>query len=150
MKKLKLAGIYILIIAVIIFGFYKLALAFSPSSYPNAEIYDLDFSQKEVLSAIEKVKKNENKLTPVKDFFDSDSSDNFNHIYFNLGKNTILTFTRQINKNKTEFGFVSIRSYSSEWKQINEDFSYIPNIKIKKKFEQDILKKVKFQLNKKK
>ena len=133
-----------------IFGFYKLALAFSPSSYPNAEIYDLDFSQKEVLSAIEKVKKNENKLTPVKDFFDSDSSDNFNHIYLNLGKNTILTFTRQINKNKTEFGFVSIRSYSSEWKQINEDFSYIPNIKIKKKFEQDILKKVKFQLNKKK
>lgn len=133
----------------LLFCFYKLASAFAPGSYPYAECYELNYPENKVIEAAEIVKKQNNYIAYGKFWEDNDTSDHWHHIYFNFHDSMLLTWTRPNGKNITTFAFVSMQDENSEWKDINNDFGYFENRKLKKKLEKEILDKIKIELEKK-
>ena len=60
----------------------------------------------------------------------------------------LLTWTRPNGKNNTTFAFVRIQDSNSEWNDLNSTFGYFENRKIKKALEEEILTKMKIELEK--
>lgn len=131
-----------------LFLFYKLGNAFAPGSYPYAEYYEFNYSEQKVIEAIEIVKKENITLKVGKGWEDTNSTDYWNHIYFNFHNQMLLTWLRSNGENKTTFAFVSIQDENSKWKLINDDLGFFENRKIKKEFEKEIVEKIKKQLMK--
>ncbi len=147
----------LIIIAIILTGLffsYKLAYIFAPGSYPYAEYYELNYTEDEVIKAINKLKDAESKLLVPKvtiqgngewDLVDGKAkeTDNWYIVYFyNKEKNEILfTWTRPAGQKTTTFAFVSINKGLDlgHWKDINDDFGFFENRKVKKHFEETIL-----------
>ncbi|MGH2665946.1 hypothetical protein [Flavobacterium sp.] len=132
-----------------LFCFYKLGSAFAPGSYANAESYELNYPEKKVIEAAEKVRKDNIYLHVGEGWEDKDSTDYWHHIYFNFHNRMLLTWTRPSGKNNTTFAFVRIQDSNSEWKDLNSAFGYFENRKIKKALEEEILAKMKIELEKK-
>lgn len=137
------------------------ACNFAPGSYPYAETYELNYSEEEVKTAINKFKQEHSEYIVPKvtidgkatwDLIDEQSKDP-NHwyivyFYYPEEKQIILTWTRPSEKGKTAFAFVSINEGLTlgNWKEINKDFSRSENKEEKKKFEERILNKIKEKL----
>ena len=134
---------------------------FAPGSYPYAETYELDSSEEEVKSAINKFKQEHPEyIVPKVTISNQDSCDlsdgqskepgywYFVYFYYPQENQIICTWTRPNGKNKTTFAFVSINDGLNlgNWKDINKDFSYSENKIEKKKFEERILNKIKERL----
>jgi len=131
-------------------------------SYPYAETYELNYSEEEVKTAINKFKQEHSEYIVPKvtidgkaacDLIDEQSKEP-NHwyivyFYYPQENQIILTWTRPTEKGKTTFAFVSINEGLTlgNWKEINKDFSSLENKDMKKKFEERILDKVKGNLN---
>lgn len=133
-------------------------------SYPYAETYELNYSEEEVKTAINKFKHENSEYMVPKvtvdgkatwDLIDEQSKepDHWYIVYFYYPKENkiILTWTRPAEKGKTTFAFVSINEglILGNWKEINKDFSRSENKEEMKKFEERILNKIKEQLNNK-
>ena len=70
--------------------------------------------------------------------------------FYDKKKNEIMfTWTRPAGQSKTTFAFVSINKGLDlgHWEYINDDFGFFENRKIKKDFEETILKKIKENLD---
>ncbi len=136
-----------------IYGVIKFAIAFSPGSYPYAEIYTLNFPENSVQNAIKNVKIKNSKLLVADSTFTDDTIRKVHwiHNYYNLNNRTIHTWTRAENDSVTYLAFVSVSDSISKfnWENINKDFSKYENDKLKKEFEINILYKIKQELNKK-
>jgi hypothetical protein len=127
----------------------------APGSYPNAEIYELKINETELISAIERFKKNNPdycvpEQTQLKDGKSDDKNDHWYHIYFYYkDKNWIIyTWVRQTNKDITSFAFVSVNEglILGHWKVINKDYSSKENKLQKELFEKRILNEIKKQI----
>jgi hypothetical protein len=134
---------------------------FAPGSYPYAETYELNYSEEEVKTAINKFKQEHSEYIVPKvtvdgvaswDLIDEQSKEP-NHwygvyFYYKNENKIIYTWTRSAEKGKTTFAFVSINNglILGNWKRINKDFSRSENEKEKKKFEERILNKIKARL----
>ncbi|NVO09210.1 MAG: hypothetical protein HXX16_04535 [Bacteroidales bacterium] len=128
---------------------------FSSGSYPNAEIYEFKINESEIISIIERFKKNNPdycvpEQTQLKDGKSDDRNDHWYHIYFYYkDKNWIIyTWVRQTSKDMTSFAFVSINEGLNlgNWKDINKDYSSKENKLQKELFEQRILNEIKKQI----
>lgn len=131
-----------------VFLFYKLGSLFSPGSYASAEQYELNYPEKRVIEAAEKVREQNTYLHIGKGWEDTDTTDYWHHIYFNFHNRMLLTWTRPNGKNSTSFAFVSIQDKNSEWKDLNNDFGFFENTDIKEALETEILAKMKIELEK--
>ena len=129
-----------------LFFFYKLGSAFAPGSYPYAEHYELNYPEEKVIEAAENVRKENIYLHIGKGWEDKDTTDHWHHIYFNFHNKMLLTWTRTNGKNSTTFAFVRMQDDNAEWKNLNNDFGYFENRKIKKALEEEILAKIKIKL----
>jgi hypothetical protein len=135
-------------------GLYFIYWFFAPGSYAYAEIYKLNYSETEVISAINKLKTDHPELIVPIDIQDGrkDSTDHWYHTYFYYkDKNEIIyCWTRPSNKMSTDFAFVGINAGLAlgHWKDINHDFGFFENRNIKKEFETRIFQELKKQLNK--
>lgn len=134
----------------------------SAGSYPYAERYELDYSEEEVKSAIERLKKEHLEFNPptvtinnqgvhhLSDEKFGDPNPHWHSFYFYLKKENeiLLTWTRTKSKNKTTFAFVSINKGLNigNWELINDSFSRSENKEHLKRFEERILSKVKYYL----
>ncbi len=154
----------ILIFAIVLGGLfflYKLAVMFAPESYPYAEHYELNYPEDEVIEAVIKLKASNKELIVPKvtiqgggqwDLSDGKEkeTDYWHKFYFyNKDENEIIfTWTRPAGQNTTTFAFVSINKGLDlgHWNDINNDFGFFENRKIKKHFEETILKKIKENL----
>lgn len=132
-----------------LFCFYKLGSAFAPGSYPYAEHYELNYPEKSVIEAAEIVREQNVYLHIGEGWEDKDTTDHWHHIYFNFHNRMLLTWTRPNGKNSTTFAFVRMQDENSEWKNINNDFGYFENRKLKKVLEEEILARIKIELEKK-
>jgi hypothetical protein len=134
---------------------------FAPGSYPYAETYELNYSEEEVKTAINKFKQEHSEYIVPKvtidgkatwDLIDEQSIEpNYWYIvyfYYPKENQIILTWTRPAEKGKTTFAFVSINKGLTlgNWKEINKDFSRLENKEEKKRFEERILSKIKARL----
>ena len=134
-------------------GFYFLSRLFAPGSYAYAETYELNFSETEVINAINKLKTDNPELIVPICLKDGrhDTTDHWFHTYFYYkDKNEIIyCWTRPTNKTKTTFAFVSVNTglELGHWKTVNHDFGIFENKQIKKEFETRILQKLKSELN---
>jgi hypothetical protein len=155
----------LIIIATVLTGLffiYKLADIFAPGSYPYAEHYELNYPEDKVIEAIIKLKTSDSKLLVPKvtiqgggqldlnDGKEKETDHWYKFYFYNKEKNEILfTWTRPAGKNTTTFAFVSINEGLDigHWKNINDDFGFFENKKIKKHFEETILEKIKGNLN---
>ena len=155
----------LIIIATVLTGLffiYKLADIFAPGSYPYAEHYELNYPEDKVIEAIIKLKTSDSKLLVPKvtiqgggqldlnDGKEKETDHWYKFYFYNKEKNEILfTWTRPAGKNTTTFAFVSINEGLDigHWKNINDDFVFFENKKIKKHFEETILEKIKGNLN---
>lgn len=135
----------------------------APGSYPFAEHYQLDYPEEEVIEAIKTLKDSDpdlnvpgvtiqgNRLYLLNDGKDGETDYWYHFYFYNKKKNQILsTWTRSAGANTTTFAFVSINNGLDlgHWKNINDDFAFFENRKIKKDFEATILKRIKEQLEK--
>ncbi len=154
----------LIIIAVVlagIFFFYKLTYKFAPGSYPYAEHYELNYPEEIVIEAITRLKHKDSELLVPKVTIQgsrqwdlNDGKENeadywYKFYFYDKEKNEIiLTWTRPSGQNTTTFAFVSINKGLDlgHWKEINYDFGFFENRKIKKHFEETILKKIKENL----
>jgi len=154
----------LIIISIVLCGLfllYKLASMFSPGSYPFAERYELNYPEHKVIDAINKLKSSDKELVVPKvtingngqfDLNDgnNDKTDYWHKFYFyDKNKEQItLTWTRPSGKNTTTFAFISINNGLDigNWQEINDDFGYFENKKLKENFEEVILKRVKEKL----
>jgi len=155
----------LIIIAIVITGlffFYKLADMFAPGSYPHAEQYELNYPEEKVIEAINKLKVSDSKLIVPKvtiqgsgqlelnDGKEKETDYWYKFYFYDKEKNEIVfTWTRPEGQNTTTFAFVSINKGLDlgHWNDINDDFGFFENRKIKKHFEETILKKIKENLD---
>jgi len=153
--------IYVMIALMGLFFVYKFADMFSPGSYGHAEWYELNYPEKEVIDAINKLKNSDAELRVPKvtinnvgqvDLKDGKerSTDYWYNIYFYDKKNNqiLFTWTRPSGSGTTTFAFVSINSGLDlgHWKDVNHDFGFFENREIKRNFEETILERVKKNL----
>jgi len=157
----------IIIISIVLLGLvsiYKIASLITPGSYPFAENYILNYPEKDVIEAIERIKSADNDLKvptvtiqnsgqhELNDGKKNESDYWYKFYFYNKKKDQIIfTWTRPIDNNKTTFAFVSINEGLNigNWKNINEDFDFLENRKLKNEFENTILKKIEKTLNEK-
>jgi hypothetical protein len=154
--------IIILIVLGGLFFLFKLADMFSPGSYGHAERYELDHPEEEVIEAIKKLKNVDKDLVVPKvtiqnsgqwDLSDGKEKETdywYKFYFYDKVKNQILfTWTRPSGPNTTTFAFVSVNNGLNlgNWADINNDFGFLENRKIKKSFEEKILKRVKDNLD---
>lgn len=155
----------LIIIAIVLTGlfiFYKIADIFSPGSYPYAEHYELNYPEDKVIEVINKIKASDSKLLvpkvtiegggqwDLKDGKEKETDLWYNFYFYDKEKNEIMfTWTRPAGQNSTTFAFVSINKGLDlgNWNDINDDFGFFENRKIKKEFEETILKKIKAGLD---
>jgi len=160
----KKTQIIILIVLGGLFLLYKLADMYSPGSYGHAERYELNYPEDKVIEVINKLKTADTELLVPKvtiqgngqwDLNDGKEKETdywYKFYFYDKGKNQILfTWTRPSGPNTTTFAFVSINNGLDlgHWKEINDDFGFFENRKIKKSFEETILKRIKDNLDKK-
>ncbi len=141
---------------------YKLADMISPGSYGNAEKYELEFPEEKVIEAISKLKALDKDIVVPKvtiqntgqwDLNDGKERETdywYKFYFYNKAKNQILyTWTRPSGLNTTTFAFVSLNNGLDigYWEDINEDLGFFENRKIKKNFEETILKRIKDNLS---
>ncbi len=141
--------IRILVVILFLYGLYKFGHALAGvGSDPYAETYELNYPEEQVIQAAETVKKENIYLTVGKGgrWEDRDTTDYWHHIYFNFHDRILLTWTRPNDKNGTTFAFVRIQDENSNWKDINEDFGYFENKKLKDQLNKEILQKIKLEL----
>ncbi|MFV8354884.1 hypothetical protein ACNQGB_01710 [Flavobacterium sp. XS1P32] len=145
MTKLKLK--FIIIITILLFSSYYLISFFSTfhfyaaGRYPYAETYYLKYSEKQIITAMEKLKlKNA-------DLVDNDTTDYWHDVYFDLGDKRLQTWTRPINENETDFALVAIYK-NKKWQLINQDLGLFGNIMMKREFEKVIIERLKIELKK--
>lgn len=160
MKINKIKILFLVIILVIIGLVSWFGYNFAPGTYPYAEVYELNYSEEKVKSAINKFKQEHPEYIVPKvtmynnqnswDLTDEQSKEpsHWYGVYFYYKNKILFTWTRSAGENKTTFAFVSINDglELGHWKRINKDFSSSENEKLKEEFEEEILKKVKENL----
>lgn len=158
---MKIFMVFIKSVLVVILLSKITACNFAPGSYPYAEEYELNYSEEQVKTAINKFKQEHSEYLVPKvtinnqgswDLIDEPTEDPAHwykfYFYYKSENRIIFTWTRPAGKNKTTFAFVSINDGLNlgSWKDINKDFSRSENKEEKKKFEERILNKVKEKL----
>ncbi len=140
---------FFIIFTIILFLLYHVISFFSTfhfyaaGSYPYAETYTLKYSEEKVINALEKLK-----LKNL-DTKDKDTTDFWHDIYFDLGDKKMQTWTRSFDEKQTSFALVSISiNKKSEWKLVNQDLGLFENILLKRKFEKEIIERLKIELKK--
>jgi hypothetical protein len=141
-----------LAVVVGLFFIYILGDAFSPGSYAHAETYELDYPESEVIKAINELK-TENPNIAGPDFL-ADERINGHwykvYFYFQDENKIVYTWTRPSGKNSTTFAFVGLNDGLTlgNWKDINDDFGFSENRRLKAIFEERILKEIEKRLTK--
>jgi hypothetical protein len=164
-KKKRKAIIIIGLILVGLIGFIKLGTNFSPGSYGNAEIYDLNYSETRVLEAVSKLKIQHPEIKiPIVTIenhgsFDLSESEGRKdnslwysiYFYYPDVNQIVYAWTRPRGAGKTSFALVSLNKglEIGHWKDINHDFPSRENKQIKKEFEKRILEPIKKILDEK-
>jgi len=149
-----------------IWGIYKSAWMFAPGSYPYAEIYELNYSEENVINSVRQFKKQYPKMTVPKvtiqnngsyDLEESEGRDNnsswyFIYFYFPKENQIVFTWTKPNGKRKTSLALVSLNSGLDigHWKDINKDFIDSENRQLKRNFEERIIKPIENILRKQK
>jgi len=138
------------------------AFIFSPGTYSNVKKYELNYSEEEISTAINVLKKKHPELvvpevtinnTKKIELLDGKSKQNSNlqKFYFYIkDENKILyIWISPDNKNKTTLAFVSVNHGLNlgNWKHINKDLSTSENDSIIEKFEKLILNNLQNELN---
>ncbi|MBD3584075.1 hypothetical protein [Flavobacterium selenitireducens] len=137
-----------------VFAFYQLGIAFSPGTNPFAEVYEINSTYDELHLAIEKFKETHTEFvvppvfingTPAGKLCDKISSEGFRYfyVYFYYKKENKIVCTT-INSDfegKAKLRFIAINNGLNlgNWKDVNDDFGFFENRKIKRQFEQRIL-----------
>lgn len=121
----------------------------APGSYPYAEIYEFNVSEKVLIKAVEKFKRDnpEYVLLNQQRFIDGkrNEKDHWYHIWFYYpDRNKIVK--AWIRDNKIAFVGVGDGMNLSNYKEINKDFNWSENKEEKKKFEEKILNMIKKNL----
>lgn len=135
----------------------------APGSYPYAEKYELNYSEEDVKTAINKFKMDNSEYIVPKVTVNNEGAWNLTdeptknpaywykfYFYYEDENKILLTWTRPAGKDKTTFAFVSINEGLNlgNWKDINKDFNSTVSKNEKLKFEERILKKIKQELSK--
>lgn len=133
-----------------------------PGSYPFAEIYELNAPEKNVIDAIVQFKSDHPEYVVPYVTINNQSAGNlsesegrkekshwyFVYFYYPKENQIVFTWTRPSGKNKTDFAFISLNDglELGHWKDINDDFGFFENRKMKKTFEERILNQIKQHL----
>ena len=125
---------------------------FSPGSYGHAETYELDFAEEKVIEAINQFKK-ENPNIAGPDFLTDERIDGKwykVYFYFQDENKIVYTWTRPSGKNKTTFALVGLNDGLTlgHWKDINDDFDFSENRRLRNIFEERIVKEIRKRLAK--
>lgn len=123
---------------------------FNSGSYGNAEYYEFNFTNQELIDRIHKFKHDNSLFTTKRHTDGLDQSENFYNIYFYLEDEKALAYcVLLMNKNrksdKAIFGFHYIESdtsYSLDGRINTDELSKEENKRIKKKIETEILSKL--------
>jgi hypothetical protein len=157
-KQTKKVLLIIVLIVFGLFGFYKISSILAAGSYPFAEIYELNASEEVVIRAIDKFKvkhpeyivpnvtiQNEGSFNLSESEGRKDSSYwYFVYFYYPKENQILLTWTRPNNEGGTSLAFVSINDglELGHWKEINNDFWFLENRKLKKQFNERIVNEI--------
>lgn len=161
-NKLRTVGLVLLGI----FGLYFIYLAqdFAPGSYPYAEEYDIDYSEQQVIKAIQNVKMQHSDFIVPKttiekkgsyELYDEPQKGTSHwctfYFYYKQENQIVMMLTREESQNETNILFVGINSGLDlgNWKDINKDFTRTKNRAQKKKFEERILREIENYLKEK-
>ena len=141
-------GILVLVFLVIFVAWF--GVNFAPGSYPYAQRYLLEYSEKEIKEAI-RVFKNENPkyMLPKMKMQLSDGQSEEGHWYYvyfyNPDEDKVLfTWTRPVKKDRTVFAFVAMNDgvHLGNWKDINGELPFEENERAKRQFEEKILYRI--------
>ena len=151
----------------ILFGlwiFWQMVRLLAPGSYPFAEVYEINAPEDSIVNAIKRFKLThpEFVVPPVtmdnvhsydltkEEGRDSSSYWYFNYFYYHDKNEILLTWTRARSSLTTDFAFVSINSglELGNWKDVNDDFGFFENRKVKKECELRILSPIKDLIHK--
>lgn len=157
-RKTRIVVLSACLVLAALWGFYELAGMFAPGSYPFAEIYELNYPEEEVIKAVDQFRAlHPDMIVPQVtienkgsyDLKDREGRKNKGYwylIYFYYRKENqiVFTWTRPNGYGKTGFAFVSVNNGLDigHWKMINDDFGFFENRRMKRDFEERILKPV--------
>jgi hypothetical protein len=139
----------LILIKIVLFFSYKIISFFSTfhfyaaGTYPYAETYYLEYPEKKILDALEKMHLQNTDLK------DKDTTDFWHDIYFNLDGKRIKAWTRPSGNNGTSLGFVAVyKNRETQWQLVNQDLGLFQNVMVKREFEKEIIEKLKIELEK--
>ena len=158
--KVKTQVFIVMVVVICTFlGCYKLVRMIAPGSYPFAEEYVLNYAESEVKAAINQLKQEDHSLlvpdVTINDTIVTALSDHQNdhwytfYFYLKDRKSIVLTYTRSaLEGKKTIFAFVGINEglELGNWRNINDDFGFFENRRLKKESEERILNRIKQKL----
>lgn len=157
-KRTKRTLITVIFILVGFVGFYQLVHMFAPGSYPFAEVYELNAPEKNVIDAVSQFKLEDPEFIVPNVTINNQPAGNlrecegrkdnsywyFIYFYYPKENQIVFTWTKPKGIDKTSFAFVSL-NYGLDlghWKDINDDFNFFENRKIKRTFEERILNRI--------
>jgi hypothetical protein len=143
--------IFFTVICFGILAFFCGMLGAGPNGY--AQQYELDINNDALINSIERLKRENTAFIPLQNYAETDSLDtltsHFNVHFYYRDKNTIVYFFingKQGNTGKSFINLVSVNQgvHQGNYKLINKDFDRNENLRVKKEFEERILKKLRF------
>ena len=141
---------YLLVVLIILIGWVYIGHLFSPGSYAGAETYELPITESELISIIQKFKR-ENQVYQVPSYISlPDHRDDHWYViyfYFPEEKRIIYTWTRPSEGDKTTFALVSVKDgFERHWKKV-EDLDRDDRRSLILKFEGRILDDIRERIN---
>jgi hypothetical protein len=131
--------IFFTVICFGILAFFCGMLGAGPNGY--AQQYELDINNDALINSIERLKRENTAFIPLQNYAETDSLDtltsHFNVHFYYRDKNTIVYFFINGKHGITGKSFIN-------HKLINKDFDRNENLRVKKEFEERILKKLRF------
>jgi hypothetical protein len=151
-------AIIVLVVLGGLFFINRLAAVFLPSGHP--EEYELHYAEERVIEAIKKLKDQDKDLALPKvtivntgpfDMPDRKQEDIEGYAFYFYDKDddiVLFTLTRPSGKNSTIFALVSVNEGLDlgYWKDVNRDIGFFKNRRIKRSFEETVLRRVKENL----
>lgn len=136
------------IVALVAYLLYYISESFSPGSYGNAETYELNVDETELIELIERFKEDNPQFkVPTQTQLSDHKNDHWYVIYFYYPEENeiIYTWTRPSGKGATTWALVSVNNGQMDggWRDINKGLNSAENKVQINRFENLILEKVK-------
>jgi hypothetical protein len=146
--------IFLFAVSIVAFFLYKISISFNPGNFGNAERFQINIGEEQLIEFIEEFKRDnpEHRVPSHVQLLDHRNNHWYViYFYYPQENEIILTWTRPASKDRTTFALVSVSNVASlgTWADINKDLTPMESRAQIDRFEQLILSDIRKRIRNK-